>query len=79
MKLASNDKLIGGCLISNGQGKLILARAETGNLLEVQSSQVRLVSRGNKGNPIIKKGQLVLVPPNWGAPEIGESTTDTRA
>lgn len=74
IKLQPEDRLIAAACLDQHEGRLLVARAESGKVLTVGSRNSRtanqldcaleLIGRGNKGSHIIKRGQLAWVNPD---------------
>lgn len=62
MKLADADRLIGFKVISEESDGMALIREEGGRELKVTPKKYRVVSRGGKGQPLVKRGLLKVVP-----------------
>ena len=62
MKLSENDRMIAFKPITEESEGLVLIREDGGRELKVTPRKYRLVSRGGKGHPLIKRGLLTVVP-----------------
>jgi DNA gyrase subunit A len=61
LKLEPGDRLLAAHVCNSDDDGLMVCRADGGKPMRVTAGSEKLVSRGGKGHPLIKRGQLVVV------------------
>ncbi|MGE0489962.1 MAG: DNA topoisomerase (ATP-hydrolyzing) subunit A [Vulcanimicrobiota bacterium] len=77
MKLAKEDRLIGLKLTTDPNDPLTVIRDEGGKEIEIKGK--KLVSRGGKGFPVVKRGLLKVVPEPLEVPALADESAEPES